>query len=104
MTPPRVREYLLLRKFLVQARMDARLTQQDLAAKLGKPQSFVAKYERGKRRIDVVEFMKICEALGLKASQEIKRVLQPWPTAGVDLRKRMAYRRRRTAVAREDKR
>lgn len=104
MTPPRAREYLLLRKFLVQARKDARLTQEDLAAKLGKPQSFVAKYETGKRRIDIVEFIKICDALGLKASREIKCVLQPWPTAGVDLCKRMEHRRRRTAIARDDKR
>lgn len=84
--------------------MDARLTQEDLAAKLGKPQSFVAKYETGKRRIDIVEFIKICEALGLKASQMIKCVLQPWPTAGADLRKRMEHRRRRIALARDDKR
>lgn len=83
--------------------MDARLTQQDLAAKLGKPQSFVAKYEKGKRRIEIVEFIKICDVLGLKASREIKRVLQPWPTAGDDLRKRMAYRRRRTASSNANK-
>lgn len=88
----------------MQARKDAHLTQQDLAANLGKPQSFVAKYETGKRRIDIVEFIKICDALGLTASREIKCVLQPWPTAGVDLRKRMAYRRRRAAIARRDKR
>ena len=30
--------------------------QADLAARVGRPQSFVAKYERGERRLDVVEF------------------------------------------------
>ncbi len=30
---------------------------------LDKPQSFVAKYERGERRIDVVEFLGVAEAL-----------------------------------------
>lgn len=99
MTRPRAREYVLLRRFLVQARTDARLTQQDVARKLGKPQSFVAKCETGKRRIDIVEFIKICDALGLKASRQIERVLQP--TAGVDRRKRTAHRRKRDAIARD---
>jgi transcriptional regulator with XRE-family HTH domain len=94
MTSTRAREYLLLRKFLVQARIEAQLSQQGLAAKLGKRQSFVAKYESGKRKVDIVEFIKICDALGLKASREIKHVLQPWPTAGPDLRKRGARMRR----------
>lgn len=48
---------------LSQARRKAGLTQQQLADALGKPQSFVAKYELGERRIDVVEFLTICRAL-----------------------------------------
>ena len=28
-----------------------------------KPQSFVAKYEGGERRVDVVEFIEICKAI-----------------------------------------
>jgi transcriptional regulator with XRE-family HTH domain len=39
------------------------LTQIELAARLGRHQSFVAKYEGGERRIDVIEFMEIAEAL-----------------------------------------
>ncbi len=38
--------------------------QQALAKKLGRPQSFIAKYEGGERRIDVVEFIAIARALG----------------------------------------
>jgi transcriptional regulator with XRE-family HTH domain len=37
--------------------------QQKLAEKLGRPQSFVAKYEGGERRIDLVEFIAIARAL-----------------------------------------
>ena len=33
------------------------MTQSDLAARLGKSQSFVARLENGQRRITVVEFM-----------------------------------------------
>lgn len=49
---------------MIRARKDAGLTQQDLARKLRKPQSFVAKYEGGERRIDVIEFLGIAQAIG----------------------------------------
>jgi transcriptional regulator with XRE-family HTH domain len=45
------------------ARKKAGLTQQDVADRLKKPQSFVAKYEGGERRIDIVEFLKIARAI-----------------------------------------
>jgi transcriptional regulator with XRE-family HTH domain len=41
------------------------LTQQQLAGELTKPQSFVAKVELGERRLDVIEFLTVCEALGI---------------------------------------
>jgi len=50
---------------LTAARKNAGITQQQLADKLGKPQSFVAKYENGERRLDMAEFMTIAEELGL---------------------------------------
>jgi len=40
---------------LRQARKEAGLTQVEVAARLGKPQSFVSKCESGERRVDVVE-------------------------------------------------
>ncbi|HEY6388986.1 MAG TPA: helix-turn-helix transcriptional regulator [Candidatus Acidoferrum sp.] len=40
---------------LKQARIDAGLTQTQVARKLSKPQSFVSKFESGERRIDFVE-------------------------------------------------
>ena len=48
---------------LVAVRHAAGVRQQKLAEKLGKPQSFVAKYEGGERRIDLVEFIAIARAL-----------------------------------------
>lgn len=47
------------------------MTQTDLAEKLGQYQSFVARIESGQRRIDVIEYLDIAEAIGV----DPKRVL-----------------------------
>jgi transcriptional regulator with XRE-family HTH domain len=49
---------------MIKARKAAGLTQEDLARRLKKPQSFVAKFEGGERRVDVVEFLSITRAIG----------------------------------------
>ena len=51
-------------KLMIEARKSARLTQHEVAKRLHKPQSFIAKYEGGERRIDVVEFVTVCQAIG----------------------------------------
>jgi len=50
---------------LVEARKKAGITQTQLAANLGRPQSFVAKYEGRERRLDVAEYVGIARALGV---------------------------------------
>ncbi|GAJ29661.1 transcriptional regulator [Acidomonas methanolica NBRC 104435] len=50
---------------LIAARHAKGLTQATLAARLGKPQSYVAKYENGERRLDVIEFLDITDAIGV---------------------------------------
>lgn len=57
-----------LRQRLRAAREEAGITQNDLAAKLDKPQSFVSKYETGERRLDVIEFVDVCQALEVDAA------------------------------------
>ena len=59
-------EYEFFRYLLLAARETAGLTQAEVATKLSLPQSFVAKYEGGERRLDVVEFIKVCDALGIE--------------------------------------
>lgn len=54
----------LLQDALKQIRLNAQLTQSDLARRLGKPQSYVSKYESGERRLDVIELEEVCLALG----------------------------------------
>lgn len=50
-------------QLLLETRKRAGLTQWEVAERLKKPQSFVAKYESGERRIDVLEFLVIARAL-----------------------------------------
>lgn len=57
-------QYDRFRKMLVAARKDTGLTQIEVAEALGRPQSFVSKYERGERRLDVVEFLELSHAIG----------------------------------------
>ena len=57
---------------MIKARKTADLTQHELAKRLHKPQSFVAKYEGGERRIDVMEFVTICRAIGADSSKLLK--------------------------------
>ena len=47
--------YHRFRVKLRQARLDAKLTQGQVAQQLGRPQSFVSKIEAGERRVDFVE-------------------------------------------------
>ncbi|MGN6369063.1 MAG: helix-turn-helix domain-containing protein [Phycisphaerae bacterium] len=57
------------------ARKGAGITQAELAKRLRLPQSFVSKYERGERRLDVVEFLAIAECLGADPHVAIDRLL-----------------------------
>ncbi len=73
-------EYGFLLEYLITARKAADITQQNLAQRLNKPQSFVSKYERKERRLDVVEFVSIAHAIGFDPCaviREIEARLQP---------------------------
>lgn len=69
MTPATLDPYLALAHILKEARLTARYTQSDLAEGLGKPQSYVSKYESGERRLDFVEVAEVCDALGIRMTQ-----------------------------------
>ncbi len=58
---PRYRQFL---KKLGAARLDAGLTQQEVASALRKPESFVSKCESGERRVDVVELERFARLYG----------------------------------------
>ena len=63
-------------ELMIKARKTAGLTQHELAKRLRRPQSFVAKYEGGERRVDVVEFIEICKALETDPNKLFKVLIQ----------------------------
>jgi transcriptional regulator with XRE-family HTH domain len=65
-----------LRRLLVEARTKAKLTQMQLSKRLKKPQSFVAKYEGGERRLDVIEFLRICREIGTDPIRLLQTLLR----------------------------
>lgn len=67
-------QYDFFQKALVDARQENSLTQQEVALRLGKPQSFVSKYESGERRLDVIEFLEVCQALGINPQLILKKL------------------------------
>ncbi len=59
---------------LRELRKNAGLTQAELAERLGKPQSYVSKVERGERLIDLVEIRWWCRAL----DQDVTKLVREW--------------------------
>ena len=68
-------KYELLRQMLIDERNNAQLKQADVAAKLGKPQSYISKIERGERGIDVIEFFELAEVIGFDSFNFMQRFL-----------------------------
>ena len=59
------RPYLVFLKQLRSAREASGLTQREVADRLGRSQSFVAKCEQGHNRVDVAQLVEFCRVLGV---------------------------------------
>ena len=57
---------------LADARRQAKLSQEELAEKLGRRQQYVSKYETGERRLDLIEYIDAAKAL----NQDIVQILK----------------------------
>ena len=67
-------KYILFMNMLVAARKEAKMKQADLGARLGRGQSYVSKFERGERRLDIVEFLEVAEALEIDVHRFIEQL------------------------------
>lgn len=63
-----------LQKLLKSLRLKVGLSQERLAKILGKPQSFVSKYESGERRLDLLELRQLCEVLDVPLSELVQQL------------------------------
>lgn len=71
-SPLHTSKYQIFRDLLVDARKQIGMTQVQVAKKLRKPQSFVSKFERGERRLDLTEFIEIADALEIDVDKFLK--------------------------------
>ena len=58
-------EYRVFVALLREHREQAAVTQVALSEALGRSQSFVSDFERGQRRLDLIELRDVCEHIGL---------------------------------------
>ncbi len=66
--------YELFQKALTEARLEKGLTQSEVAGRLRKPQSYVSKYESGERRLDVIEYLEVCDAMSVSPHSILKKI------------------------------
>ena len=62
-TPEKIR----LQSLLKEIRLNSGLTQTEMATRLGRPQSYVSKYEIGERKLDFLELREICRVAGISS-------------------------------------
>lgn len=68
------KNYARFLQLLVEVRKNAGVTQEQVAERLNRHQSFVSKYENGERRVDLIEFLEIAEAIGFDPVGFMKKV------------------------------
>lgn len=79
-------EYFLLQGLIRRARESRGLSQRALSAKLGRMSSYVQKIENGERRIDVIEFLRICDLLEVSEISMLKE-LRAQAAGSIDLKR-----------------
>lgn len=67
-------EYEALRAWLVAARLSCGLTLRELGDRMGVNHSIIGKIETGGRKLDVIEYLKYCQALGVKPADGLKAI------------------------------
>jgi transcriptional regulator with XRE-family HTH domain len=69
----RQRDRRVFLRLLRRVRVEAKLTQADLAKILGVTQARISKYEQGERRVDMLELKAICDAITLPLVEFARR-------------------------------
>jgi transcriptional regulator with XRE-family HTH domain len=69
-------ELLILGEVIIAARGRAGLKQSEVAARLGLPASYLSKIENGTRRLDVIELIRIAEAMKVDPAEIVGNLQQ----------------------------
>jgi transcriptional regulator with XRE-family HTH domain len=75
----RTAENDILIRVVKDARMAAGVSQEELSRRLGQSITFIVKFERGTRRLDLIEFVRLANALNLDPeglSSEVMRAIR----------------------------
>ncbi len=72
-SPRKVKDRRTLLQLLRDVRLEAGMRQEDLAQILGKRQAYVSKYELGERRLDLLELVSVCDAVGMSLAEFVNR-------------------------------
>jgi transcriptional regulator with XRE-family HTH domain len=67
-------EMLSLGRVLVRVRERQGLKQAEVAARLGLPASYMSKVEKGTRRLDAIELIQVCNAMGVDPADIIREL------------------------------
>ena len=72
----RTQRHQRLVELLITARKHAGIRQAELARRVGKTQTFVARIEAGERRIDAIELLALCEIIGVDPIKVVRKLLK----------------------------
>lgn len=61
---------------MAEIRKKAYITQCELEKRIGEPQSFISKYERLERKLDINEMLNIFNALGISDEEALRTIVQ----------------------------
>jgi transcriptional regulator with XRE-family HTH domain len=65
-----------LASLLREIRLEAGLTQAEVAQSIGQTQSYVSKYEQGEQRLDLIELEAVCKAVSLPLVEFVRRYVE----------------------------
>ena len=72
------RAYIVQRKLMTELlrgiRLEAGLTQVELAKRVGKDQAYISRYESGQRRLDLLEVREVCQAIGITLEDFVRKL------------------------------
>ncbi len=77
-------EYSVLRKWLTEQRHQKKLTQRDVGHLLNISHSWVGKVEQGERRLDIIEYVRLCKVLEVDAHEGLTLVIDSMQEQGID--------------------